>query len=74
MRSKLRSIRLELGMTRREVAAKIGVTVRQYGNIETGKRNPSKKVIDQLEDLFGIPQRVLLVPDCTSNSNEKESA
>jgi len=53
----LKQIREQRGWTH---AQKLGVSKRFYQNIEAGDRRPSYEKLNQLEDLFEIPQRVLL--------------
>lgn len=42
------------------VAKQIGITKQAYSNIETGKRNPSYKIIVKLQKLFKNPIDYLL--------------
>lgn len=65
MRLRLRQERKARHLTQAETAKLLGITERAYRHLEAGTRNPSKETIDKLEDLFGIPQRELLVPDST---------
>ena len=58
-RDRLRDARRERGMTQQQVAAMLGITVRQYQNIESGKTMGKIALWDQLEDLFGVHQRRL---------------
>ena len=80
MRLTLIELRKKNGLSQKNLADTIGVSRRQYCAIENASRNPSKKVIDKLEDYFNVPQRELLkvkelyVPDNTSNSLIKELA
>lgn len=60
MRKNLIEARENLGMSRTDVAEHIGVAYETYYQYEKGIRNPSKKSIDKLEDLFKTPQRKLL--------------
>ena len=39
MRKNLQLLRVKYGLTQAEMAARLNVSVRTYGNIETGKRN-----------------------------------
>ena len=60
MRNNLRSLRIQRDLTLNDVAQKVGLTKSGYGNIETGRRWPSGKVIIRLEKFFGIPASELL--------------
>lgn len=60
MRRALRKIRKQRGYKTSDMADFLGVTRRTYRSYETGERNPSYPVLLKLEDLFGLPQRVLL--------------
>ena len=61
MRDRLRLERKARAWTQPYTAAQVGVTVRTYQNYESGHRTPSLEVANKLEDLFGLPQRELLV-------------
>ena len=73
MRQRLRNERCIRGWTQAYVAAQLGTTVRNYQNYEYGERTPSLEVANKLEDLFGIPQRELLVRvDCNAEGQKTE--
>ena len=59
MRKNLKEARQGAGMTQKEVAGRLGTSEIGYRQIESGKRSGSIKTWDMLEDLFGVPQRVL---------------
>lgn len=73
MRERLRSERCKKNWTQAYVAAQIGITTRNYQNYEYGERTPSLEVANRLEDLFGVPQRELLVRHCTADFAQTES-
>ena len=56
----LKKIRYSKGLTQSQVAKTLGVSERFYRSIEAGDRKPSYKNLNKLEDLFKLPQRVLL--------------
>lgn len=56
----LKNIRKQRGWTQSQVASKLNISKRFYQSIEAGDRKPSYKKINKLEDLFELPQRVLL--------------
>lgn len=56
----LKLIRFEYGMTQSDVAKTLNLSVRQYRRIESGKSFPNRENLNKLEDLFQLPQRVLL--------------
>ena len=61
MRTTLIEARKDKGMTQKQLSEYLGVTVRQYQNIERGSTLGKISQWDLLEDLFGITQRQLRV-------------
>lgn len=59
LRPKLRSARVDAGMTQQELADKLGLSLRHYQKIEYAEINGSFAVWDALEDLLGVHQRIL---------------
>lgn len=59
MREKLKAARKEKGMTQKQVADYLGITIVAYGRIESSMRIGKIETWDKLEDLFGVPQRIL---------------
>ncbi|WP_147539159.1 helix-turn-helix domain-containing protein [Anaerotruncus rubiinfantis] len=59
MRENLRQARKDKGMTQKQVAEYLEISVVAYGRIECGMRIGKIQTWDKLEDLFGISQRVL---------------
>lgn len=59
MRKNLKEARQRAGLTQREVAEHLKVTLRTYQRMEEGTLLGSIRSWDALEDLFGIHQRVL---------------
>lgn len=59
MREKLRQARMEKGMTQKQVAEYLGITLRAYQQIERGEYIGRVESWDKLEDLFNIHQRIL---------------
>ena len=59
MRRNLKEARQKAGMTQKEVAEKLGISITAYQNIEYGKMNGSIRLWDSLEDLFHINPRKL---------------
>lgn len=59
MRKNLKDARRRAGMTQKQVAEHLGITVRSYQRIESGEFLSCIKHWDALEDLFGIHQREL---------------
>ena len=74
LRLRLRAERKLRGWTQQHVADQIHITVRAYQNYEYAERDPSLGVANKLEDLFGIPQRELLVRDDCNAESEKTKA
>lgn len=60
MRAALKRVRALQGWSQTDVAKQLGITVQAYSMIETGKRDPSYKVLVALEDVFHTSHRVLL--------------
>jgi len=60
MRKKLIYLRKSMGFKPEHIAHKLNVSNRMYYYYESGKRNPTMKKANALEDIFGIPQRELL--------------
>lgn len=59
MRKNLKDARQKAGMTQKEVADNLGITIRSYQRIESGELLGSISHWDALEDLFKIHQRKL---------------
>ena len=59
MRKNLKEARQRAGMTQKEVAEYLEITIQAYQKIEYGDRNGKIENWDKLEDLFGIHQRRL---------------
>lgn len=59
MRGNLKEARQKAGMTQKQVAEYLGMTLTAYQNIEYGTMLGKIKHWDRLEDLFGINQRKL---------------
>ena len=60
MRAALKRVRALQGWSQADVAKQLGITVQAYSMIETGKRDPSYKVLVALEDVFHTSHRELL--------------
>lgn len=54
MGDRIRQIRKALGLTQQEFAEKVGSTANVYTNYETGKRNPSASVINNICKTFNV--------------------
>ncbi len=61
MRKNLKEARQRVGMTQKEIAEYLGVTLSHYQMIEQGDRVGAVDLWDKLEDLFSIHQRILRV-------------
>ena len=61
---KLRTLRMKKGVTQKECAEAIGVTIRTYKSYELNGRYPRKREIyQQLAELFGVETAYLLTED-----------
>lgn len=56
----LKLFRLKRGFKQAEIAQSIGISVRQYQRVEVGSSFLTQEKLNKLEDIFQIPQRVLL--------------
>ena len=63
MRQILKQAREQAGATQKEIANKLGVSEVYYRFIEAGSREGKGWLWDELEALFGIPQRQLREDD-----------
>lgn len=54
MKDRIRTIRTGLGLTQKEFAARIGTSQNVLANYETGRRNPSSSVINNICKTFHI--------------------
>ena len=52
-REKIKKIRQFRGLTQKEVAQKMGVSVQCYSQYETGKRTPTRKTLDKIAEALG---------------------
>jgi transcriptional regulator with XRE-family HTH domain len=50
---KIKKIRQYRGLTQKDVAQKMGVSVQSYSQYETGKRNPTRKTLDKIAAAIG---------------------
>lgn len=59
MRQALKKARTDRAMTQKQMADKLGISIRYYKGLESGELPGSIRLWDALEDLTGINQRVL---------------
>ena len=59
MRENLKKARKEAGLTQQQMADKLGISLRHYKYIESGKVIGNIQIWDMLEDFTGIHQRKL---------------
>ena len=59
MRKNLKTARVAVGMTQQQMADKLGVSLRHYKYMESGKIVGNVELWDTLEDITGIHQRKL---------------
>lgn len=50
---RIKKIRQYKGLTQKEVAQKMGVSVQSYSQYETGKRTPTRKTLDKIAEALG---------------------
>lgn len=54
MKDRIKKIRKEFGLTQQEFAKRIGTSQNVLANYETGRRNPSSSVINNICKTFGV--------------------
>lgn len=59
MKDRIKKIRKELDLTQQEFAEKIGTTANVLTNYETGRRNPSASVINNICKTFNVNEEWL---------------
>lgn len=60
MDKKLRNLRIEKGVTQKQVAQAIGITKSAYANYEQGNREPSNQILKSLCQYFNVSADYLL--------------
>jgi len=60
LNTNLKKVRLQRKLKQSDVAIIVGISIRHYQRIESGKSFLTQEKLNKLEDLFEIPQRVLL--------------
>lgn len=60
MKERLKELRLERGMTQKQVADYLGISDRGYGYYEAGLREPSIECLKKLCDLFEVSADYLI--------------
>lgn len=63
MQTLLKQLRLEKGYRQSDVAEHLDISTRHYQRIESGQSFMHQEILNKLEDLFRLPQRVLLAKD-----------
>ena len=69
MRPNLKQARLKKGLTQKQVADVLGVSLRMYVAIEGDTRTGNVRIWDKLQDLLDLDQRVLRATEIQSNCN-----
>lgn len=57
----LKRLRLAKGLSRKEVAANLGMTVVGYGYYELDSREPKIKTVVSLANMFGVSTDAILI-------------
>ncbi|WP_281672675.1 helix-turn-helix transcriptional regulator [Pseudoramibacter alactolyticus] len=61
---RLAAARINIGMTQKEAAKKLGISVDTLGNYERGKSFPDVPIIKKIEKLYGIPfNNIIFLPE-----------
>lgn len=64
----LRACRINRGMSRAEVAKKLGKSIQTILKWETGKTVPDKANLTMLSNLYGVPTSFILIGEPTQNT------
>ncbi len=56
---RLKELRLEAGLTQKELALAINTSQQNVGLYELGKRNPKKEILDNLSEFFNVSTKYL---------------
>ncbi|AEE95322.1 helix-turn-helix domain-containing protein [Mahella australiensis] len=70
----IKQLRLEKGLSQKEIANAIGVDRTTYNKYETGKSQPDFDTVQKLADFFGVSVDYLLGRSDTRNSDVIEEA
>lgn len=54
MKLTLKALRVLYGMTQKEIANEIGVNVDTWSNYENAKTFPNTKVLNRIQEVFGV--------------------
>ncbi len=68
--STLRELRINNGMTQKELAAHCGVVRQTISNIELGVTEPSVKLAKKIADVFGVDWYILFEEEVILNDEE----
>lgn len=69
----LKKIRLENNLTQEEFAKKLNVTRTAYANYEKNLREPNKKVLDSLSNIFNVDLLELIISENSTLTSLKPS-
>jgi len=65
----LKEARKRAGLTQEEIASRVSLSVKFYGNIEQGVKFPSLSSIERLSKILGIPPyRLFMNPEPTQDA------
>ena len=59
LKDNIKKARLDVGLTQKEVAEKLGVAQAQYARWENRGRNPKDETVEKLADIFGTSFEIL---------------
>ena len=68
---RLKSLRLEAGLTQKEIAEKFNIKQPNYQQWESGKRNPSGETLQKFADFFDVSTDYLLGKSDSRYSDEQ---
>ena len=57
---RLKSLRLEAGLTQKEISEKLSISQPQYARWEAGKRSPTSETLQKFADFFDVSTDYLL--------------
>ena len=68
---RLKSLRLEAGLTQKEISEKLSISQPQYARWEAGKRSPTSETLQKFADFFDVSTDYLLGNSDSRYSDEQ---
>lgn len=70
---RIKKIRVERGLTQKEIASKVGIDFTYIGKIERGEQLPSLKILTKIGDALSIPVNYFFQDEAAATINEISS-